>query len=193
MDKKREPKKRPDGAIRARLELSRDCEERAWRSLVELSTEGEKFTIAELSRRAGVGRSYFYDQRRPKLREAVALAKAGRWAEDENLGVRSQDQPWRERALNCENVLRLTRSSLADAEQTIERLVGLSFDADGTAMSERVSQLDKQLSESRRKNRRLVLETERLNRSLAAVRTQLRAEQERSLHLTHRLEGGQGR
>lgn len=154
-----------------------------WRALSDLGTTGEKFSIADIAKRAQVGRSFLYDTRRPKMREAVLSARRRSQGFTLESGTPHTDPGWQQRALNCEEMLANTRNELARSELHIKELVSLAFESDGTATLSRLEALQAELSDTKLKNRRMALEIERLKRSLNAVRTQLHVEQVRSMEL----------
>lgn len=182
-------RRRPVEAIASRARRSIECEERIRKTLTKLRKTGLPFTVEEVCERAGVGRTFIYDKRRPEItkmvleaRDASQLAASGRIAEADA----EESDSWRIRALNAEAEVKRLRAQVRADDAKINDLTGQLFDPDGVHLAEENARLRNKNNELLAQLTNLRGEASMLNRSLQASRAAVIREQKRQLEVVSR-------
>lgn len=182
-------RRRPVEAIAARTRRSTECEERVRKALTKLRKTGLPFTVEEVCERAGVGKTFIYDKRRPEItkmvldaRDASQLAASGRVAEADA----AESISWRARALNAEAEVKRLRVEARGNEARINDLTGQLFDPEGVHLADENARLRRKVDELVLQLTTLRTEASIVNRSLQASRAAVIREQERNLQLVDR-------
>lgn len=133
MDRTHE-RRAPVEAIRQRAQYSADCEKRVRKALSKLAKIGRPFTVTDVCRLSGVGRTFIYDPSRSELRASVLTARsASKNIEPEKFSdeIESSAESWRQRAQNAEALAKSLRDTVRERDQTIELLTGQLYDPKG--------------------------------------------------------------
>lgn len=67
--------RRPVEAIETRSQRSIECEQKVRKTVARLIKTGLPFTVEEVCRRSGVGKTFIYDKRHPELTRLVVNAR----------------------------------------------------------------------------------------------------------------------
>ncbi len=178
------PSRRPVEAIESRQSRTTECDQRVRKTVAKLSKTGLPFTVEEVCRRAGVGKTFVYDKRRPELTRLVLEAR-----DVSQLGVTrkaneerdAKAESWRTRALNAEARVKELRQQLRGRDARISDLTGQLFDPEGNHLVDENGRLRDQIAVLSRELSKLQNECAIARRSLQASRATVLREQERSL------------
>ena len=135
-----EPKtrRRPVEMIDHRANATVDCERRVREALTKLAKTGEPFTVEDVRREAGVGKTFIYHKSHPELTQDILAARDASKAKAVARGdveVQKAIGSWRQRALNAENLALSLRSTITDREHQISDLTGQLYDPEGNRNS----------------------------------------------------------
>lgn len=182
-------RRRPVEAIATRTRRSTECEERVRKALTKLRKTGLPFTVEEVCERAGVGKTFIYDKRRPEITKMVIDARdasqltAIRRASEAEAGAAAESASWRSRALNAEAELKRLRVETRANEARINDLIGQLFDPEGVHLADENARLRRELERLAVQLTTTRTEISVVSRSLQASRAAVIREQERNLHL----------
>src|SRR5258708_11438959 len=112
-------------ALAARRSSAQAALGRVHGALTRMRREKTPVTVAAVSRRAGVSRTFLYSN--PEARTAVAAATEAsslRQAGDRAAQDTGQEATWRERALNAEDALKAAHAEIVQQRTRIGELLG---------------------------------------------------------------------
>jgi hypothetical protein len=118
-------------AVAARRRNAKAALARARDTLARMRREKAPVTVAAVSRRAGVSRTFLYSspEARALLAGAIADTRA-RTAQDLAGRDAGQEAAWRERALNAEDALKAAHAEIIQQRERIGELLGQVRDLD---------------------------------------------------------------
>ena len=114
-----------DAALAARHRATEAALKRVHDAITRLRREKTQVSVAAVARRAGVSRSFVYDN--PEARAAVSAALAEAGERRVQLLGEADDQreaTWRERALNAEDALKAAHAEITAQRARIGALLG---------------------------------------------------------------------
>lgn len=154
--------------------------------MTKLLKTGLPFTVEDVCQRAGVGKTFIYDKRRPKITQMVLDARDASQLDASRKIAESDGEltsAWRDRALNAESEVKRLRAEVRAYEHRISDLTGQLFDPDGNHLAEENARLRKQLDALLVQLTSLRVEASIAQRSLQASRATVARERERTLAL----------
>jgi chromosome segregation ATPase len=156
-------------AIAARRASAAAMIGRVGRALQEMRRERAAVTVAAVSRRAGVSRTFLYQN--AEARALVAAATAGH-EKDAGIraGARAGAGPWRERALNAESELSRAHGEIAAQRRQIGELLGRIRDLEHDLPEDGIARTITENHTLRARVRQLTQDNRRLEERLAGAR-----------------------
>jgi cell division protein FtsL len=145
-------------------------------------------TVAAVSRRAGVSRTFLYSnpQARARLADATAGARA-RTAQDLADCDAGQEAAWRERALNTEDALRAAHAEIVQQRERIDELLGQVRDLEAEWTRETIQRITTENTTLKQRVRQLTADNRVLDERLKAARSNLRFQDRRVADLEAQL------
>lgn len=176
------PRRRPVEAIESRNQRTVECEHQVRKAVTKLVKTGLPFTVEEVCRRSGVGKTFIYDKRRPELTRLVLEARDT--SQHASLATADGDATtgaWRTRALNAEGRVKQLRNDSRERDHHISDLTGQLFDPEGNHLTQENARLRQQIDALNTQLTKLRSDFTVSERSLHASRASMRREQERNL------------
>jgi hypothetical protein len=176
--------RRPVEAIEHRTRRSVECEQRVRRAVTKLAKAGTPFTVENVCRLAGVGKTFIYDKRHPALTKLVLTARDASQVTAASRGgehVDGDTASWRERALNAEALAKTLRAAVEERNARIADLTGQLYEPDGTHLTDENARLRDLVLTLNRNLQQAQLESSRLRRSLDGARANVQRERERNV------------
>lgn len=174
--------RRPVEAIESRNQRSIECEQNVRKAVTKLVKTGLPFTVDEVCRRSGVGKTFIYDKRRPDLTRFVLEARdTSQQTKPTTTDDEATTASWRIRALNAEGRVKQLRNDIRERDQRISDLLGQLFDPTGNHLADENARLRQQLDSIHRQLNNLHNDHAIARRSLDASRAMVRREQQRNL------------
>jgi hypothetical protein len=167
---------RTAAAVAARRDTSGQLLDRVRAAIGQIKRDGAPLTVAAVRRRAGVSRSFLYQN--PEARDLVATATAPSAAG----GARppkhqsGADAAWRERALNAEAALQQAYQEITRQRHTIAGLHGKVRDLEADLPADAMQRVVSDNTSLRHEVWQLSGENRVLSERLAAARDNLRSE-----------------
>lgn len=156
--------------------------------LARMRREKAPVTVAGVSRRAGVSRTFLYSN--PEARALLASAMAGtraRAAQDLAGHDAGQEAAWRERALNAEDALKAAHAEIVRQRDRIGELLGQVRDLEAEWTQEAIQRITTENTTLKQRVRQLTADTRTLDERLKAARSNLRFQDRRVADLEARL------
>ncbi|WP_103339900.1 DUF6262 family protein [Amycolatopsis sp. CA-126428] len=175
---------RTAAAQAARRRSTHAALERVHDAISLLSREKLPVTVATVSRRAAVSRTFLYEN--PEARNAVATAVANA---DQRRGQALADlddereATWRERALNAEDALKAANTEILNQRTRIDELLGQIRDLQAEWTEEAIQRI----TTLKQRVRQLTADNRTLEERLAAARSNLRFQDRRVADLEAKL------
>jgi chromosome segregation ATPase len=145
-------------------------------------------TVAAVSRRAGVSRTFLYEN--PEARSAVAAAMADA-VERRGQALVEQDEQheatWRERALNAEDALKAATTEILTQRTRISELLGQIRDLQAEWTEEAIQRITTENTTLKQRVRQLTTDNRTLEERLTAARSNLRFRDRRVADLEAKL------
>jgi len=159
-------------------------------ALARMRREKTPATVAAVSRRAGVSRTFLYSN--PEARELLADATAGTracTAQDVLASVRDggQEAAWRERALNAEDALKAAHAEIVRQRDRIGELLGQVRDLEAEWTQDAIQRITTENTTLKQRVRRLTADNRTLEERPKAARSNLRFQDRRVADLEARL------
>jgi chromosome segregation ATPase len=182
------PESRTAGALAVRRSSTQAALGRVNDAISRLRREKTPISVAALSRRAGVSRTFLYEN--PDARSAVAAAIADA---DERRGQALTDQDdqheatWRERALNAEDALKATNTEILTQRSRIGELLGQIRDLQAEWTEETIQRITTENTTLKQHIRQLTTDNRTLEERLTAARSNLRFQDRRIADLEAQL------
>ncbi len=182
------PEPRTAAALAARHSSTQAALGRVQDAISRLRREKTPLSVAAVSRRAGVSRTFLYEN--PEARSAVAAAIADA---DERRGQALADlddqheASWRERALNAEDALKAANAEILTQRTRIGELLGQIRDLQAEWTEESIQRITTENTTLKQRVRQLTTDNRALDERLQAARSNLRFQDRRIADLEARL------
>jgi hypothetical protein len=179
---------RTAAAVAARRDNAQAALARVGDVLARMRREKTPVTVAAVSRRAGVSRTFLYSN--PEARTLLADATAGtraRTAQDLADRDAAQEAAWRERALNAEDALKAAHAEIARQRERIGELLGQVRDLEAEWTQEAIQRITTENTTLKQRVRQLTADNRTLDERLKAARSNLRFQDRRVADLEARL------
>lgn len=178
------PSQRTAAAVQSRRTAAETALARVEEAISRLRREKAEVSVSAVARRAGVSRTFCYDN--PHARAAIAAAAADR-AERRRRLLEDQDAAheagWRERALNAEDALKTATAEIQTQRTRIAELLGQVRDLADEQHAESAQRLTTENTSLKQRVRTLTTENRTLEERLAAARSNLRFQDKRIAEL----------
>jgi TolA-binding protein len=145
-------------------------------------------TVAAVSRRAGVSRTFLYSN--PEARALLADAGAdtrARTAQDLADRDARQEAAWRERTLNAEDALTAAHAEIIQQRERIGELLGQVRDLEAEWTQEAIQRITTENTTLKQRVRQLTADNRTLDERLKAARSNLRFQDRRVADLEAQL------
>ena len=159
-------------ALAARRRATGAALKRVHDAITRLRREKAQPSVAAVARRAGVSRSFIYDN--PEARAAVAAALVEAGEHRIQLLADQDDQreaTWRERALNAEDALKAAHAEITTQRTRIGELLGQVRDLEAEWTKEAISRIATENTTLKQRVRQLTTENRTLEERLQAARS----------------------
>jgi hypothetical protein len=177
MSTNKHPAKRPapEQAIKARRADVAAKVARVESAIHRIVRNGGALRRTHIAALADVSRTFLYenDEARAAVDAALARTETRRSAEVHEQSA-EQESSWRERALNSEQALKMSRQKAIEQAQLVSELLGQLRDPDGTWAREELAELRAQNERLRADNANLRRTNQDLERTLEAARSNVR-------------------
>ena len=179
---------RTTAALAARRRDTQAALGRVQDAITRLRRDRTPVSVAAVARRAGVSRTFLYDNAGARTAIAAAITAAGQ--ERRQLLV-DQDDPhdatWRERALNAENALNAATAEILTQRTRIGELLGHVRDLEAEWTEEAIQRITSENTTLKQRVRQLTTDNRTLDERLQAARSNLRFQDRRMADLEARL------
>jgi hypothetical protein len=179
---------RTAAAVAARRRSTQAALARVRDALARMRREKTPVTVASISRRAGVSRTFLYSN--PEARALLADAIAGtraRTAQDLAGHDAGQEAAWRERALNAEDALKAAHAEITRQRERIGELLGQVRDLEAEWTQEAIQRITSENTILKQRVRQLTADNRTLDERLKAARSNLRFQDRHVADLEARL------
>jgi chromosome segregation ATPase len=163
---------RTAAATDVRRRAAQDALGRITDAIKQVRREKAQPSAAAVARRAGVSRSFIYDN--PEARAAVAAALAEAGEHRVQLLAEADDQreaTWRERALNAEDALKAASAEITAQRTRIGGLLGQVRDLEAEWTKEAIAQITTENTTLKQRVRQLTTDNRTLEERLQAARS----------------------
>jgi chaperonin cofactor prefoldin len=177
-------------AVAARRRNAKAALARVGDVLARMRREKTPVTVAAVSRRAGVSRTFLYSN--PEARALLAGAitdtrvRTAQGLAGQDAG---QEATWRERALNAEDALNAAHAEIIQQRARIGELLGQVRDLEAEWTQEATQRVTTENTTLKQRVRRLTADNRTLDERLKAARSNLRFQDRRIADLEARLLG----
>jgi chromosome segregation ATPase len=156
--------------------------------LARMRREKTPVTVAAVSRRTGVSRTFLYSnpEARALLADAIADTRA-RKAQDLADHDAGQEATWRERALNAEDALKAAHAEIVQQRERIGELLGQVRDLEAEWTQEAIQRITTENTTLKQRVRQLTTDNRTLDERLKAARSNLRFQDRRVADLEAQL------
>ena len=178
------PSQRTAAAVQSRRAAAEAAVAKVQDAIARLHREKAEISVAAVARRAGVSRTFCYDN--PQARAVIAKAAADR-ADERRRRLDDQDAAheasWRERALNAEDALKTATAEIQNQRTRIAELLGQIRDLTEEWDAEAAQRITSENTTLKQRVRTLTAENRTLEERLAAARSNLRFQDKRIAEL----------
>ncbi len=166
---------RTAAAVAARRRATQAALARVRDVLARMRRETTPVTVAAVSRRAGVSRTFLYSnpEARALLADAIADTRA-RMAQDLADRDAGQEASWRERALNAEDALKAAHAEIVQQRESIGELLGQVRDLEAEWTQDAIQRITTENTTLKQRVRQLTADNRTLEERLKAARSNLR-------------------
>lgn len=166
---------RTAAAVAARRRSTQAALARVRDVLARMRREKTPVTVAAVSRRAGVSRTFLYSNpgARALLADAIAGTRAGT-AQDLAGRDAGQEAAWRERALNAEEALKAAHAEIARQRDRIGELLGQVRDLEADWTQDAIQRITTENTALKQRLRQLTQDNRALQERLQAARSNVR-------------------
>ncbi|MDN5931739.1 MAG: DUF6262 family protein [Pseudonocardia sp.] len=182
------PEPRTAAALAARRRGTEAALRRVQDAIARLRREKAQISVAALARRAGVSRTFLYDNPQARASIAAAMAEAG---QRRSSILAEQDDPreatWRERALNAEDALKAAQAEILTQRTRSGELLGQIRDLQAEWTEEAIQRITTENTTLKQRVRQLTADNRTLDERLTAARSNLRFHDRRIADLEARL------
>jgi hypothetical protein len=169
------PEPRTAAALAARRSSTQAALGRVHDAIFRLRREKIPVSVAAVSRRAGVSRTFLYANPEARSAVATAIAVAG---ERRGQALVDQDEQheatWRARALNAEDALKATNTEILTQRTRIGELLGRIRDLEAEWTEEAIQRITTENTTLKQRVRQLTTDNRALEERLKAARSNLR-------------------
>jgi chromosome segregation ATPase len=182
------PEPRTVAAQAARRSSTQAALGRVHDAISRLRKENSPVSVAAVSRRAGVSRTFLYEN--PEARNTIAAAIADA---DERRGQalvehdEQHDATWRERALNAEDALKAANTEILTQRTRLGELLGQIRDLEAEWTDEAIQRITTENTTLKQRVRQLTSDNRTLDERLKAARSNLRFQDRRVADLEAQL------
>jgi chromosome segregation ATPase len=158
-------------AIQARRASAAAMVQRVGQTLQQMRRERATITAAAVSRRAGVSRTFLYQNSDARTLIAAAAGEHAKNADAQaSAAASSETAPWRERALNAEHELKRANAEITAQRGRIGELLGRIRDLEHDLPEDGIQRTIAENHTLRTQVRQLTQDSRRLEERLAAAR-----------------------
>jgi hypothetical protein len=167
-----QPHPRTAAAILARCQDTEQKLDRVREAITVLRRQKAPITSTALARRAGVSRTFLYENTHARTLVADAITHAtGRRARDQAEHDAQQEAPWRERALNAEDALKTAHYEIRTQRTRIAELMGNIRDLEQQWSTEDIQRVNTENTTLKQRVRQLSQDNRILEERLQAARS----------------------
>ncbi len=193
MDSTPAPGSRTAAATGARRRAAQDALGRVRDAIRQIKREKAQPSVAAVARRAGVSRSFIYDNPEARATVSAALAEAGErrvqlLAEQDD----QREATWRERALNAEDALKAAHAEITAQRARTGGLLGQVRDLEAEWTKEAIARITTENTTLKQRVRQLTTDNRTLEERLQAARSSNRFADRRIAQLEAGLADPQG-
>ena len=182
------PAPRTAAALAARRRTTEAALQRTRDAITRLRREKTQVSVAAISRRANVSRTFLYSN--PDARAAIAAAIA-QASEHRSRMLADQDDKreatWRERALNAEDALKAAHTEILTQRTRIGELLGQVRDLEAEWTQDTIQRITTENATLKQRVRTLTADNRTLDEKLKAARSNLRFHDKRIADLEAQL------
>ena len=182
------PPPRTAAALAARRQATQTKVDQVRRTIAELRRQKSRVTVAAVVRRAGVSRTFLYENPDARILIADAVGQADA-TQDQN-GARHGSQsetPWRDRALNAEDALKAAHAEIRTQRNRIAQLMGQIRDLESQWTEESIERVTTENANLKQRVRHLAQDKRTLEERLQAARSNSRFQDRRISQLEAQL------
>jgi len=177
-----------EAALAARRRSTEAALGRVRDAIARLRREKTQVSVAAVSRRADVSRTFLYSNPDARAAVAAAIAQAG---EQRTRILDAQDDEreatWRERALNAEDALKAAHAEILAQRTRIGELLGQVRDLEAEWTQEAIQRVTTENTTLKQRIRNLTTDNRTLDERLTAARSNLRFQDRRIADLEARI------
>jgi chromosome segregation ATPase len=163
---------RTAAATDARRRSAQAAIRRVHDALRQVRREKAQPSVAAIARRAGVSRSFIYDNPEARAAVAAALAEVGERRVQLIAGQDDErEATWRERALNAEDGLKAAHAEILAQRARIGELLGQVRDLEAEWTKEAIARITTENTTLKQRVRQLTTDTRTLEERLQAARS----------------------
>jgi chromosome segregation ATPase len=178
---------RTAAAISANSRRTQAAVQRVHQALAGLRRDRAQITVAAVARRAGVSRTFLYDNPAARTAVATAAAQDGQPPRRTPAAPDEQEATWRERALNAEDALKAAHTEIRTQRARIGELLGQVRDLEAEWSQDAVQRITTENTTLRQRLRQLTAGNRTLEERLQAARSNLRFQDRRVADLEARI------
>jgi hypothetical protein len=182
------PGPRTAAALAARRRSTEAAVGRIHDAINRLRREKAQISVAAVARRAGVSRTFLYDN--PEVRASISSAMtAGGERGGQMLGGQDDEREatWRERAFNAEDALKAARAEILAQRARIGEFLGQIRDLQAEWTEEALQRITTENTTLKQRVRQLTADNRTLDERLKAARSNLRFQDRRIADLEARI------
>lgn len=183
------PPPRTAAALEARRQRTQAKVSQVRDAIAELKLQKASVTVAAVVRRAGVSRTFLYENSDARSLVTDAVAGQGATAQDQP-GTRPDSQhegAWRERALNAEDALKAAHGEIRTQRSRIAQLMGQIRDLETQWTDESIERITSENVNLKQRVRQLTQDKRTLEERLQAARSNGRFQDRRISQLEAQL------
>jgi hypothetical protein len=182
------PEPRTAAALAARRRTTQDAVRRVHDAIARLRREKARASVAAVARRAGVSRTFLYDNPEARAAVATAMSEAGQRRVQTLVNADNErEATWRERALNAEDALKATHAEITVQRTRIGELLGQIRDLQADWTEEAIQRITTENTTLKQRLRQLTTDNRTLDERLQAARSNLRFADRRAAQLEAQL------
>jgi small-conductance mechanosensitive channel len=182
------PGPRTAAALAARHRTTEAAIQRVHDAITRLRREKAHISVAAISRRAGVSRTFLYSNSQARTAIATAIAQAGEHRVQLLAGQDDErEAAWRERALNAEDALKAAHAEILAQRTRIGELLGQVRDLQSEWTEEAIQRITTENTTLKQRVRTLTADNRVLEEKLKAARENLRFHDKRIADLEAQL------
>lgn len=179
---------RTAAALAARRNSTRAALARVHAAIAALRREKSSVSVAAISRRAGVSRTFLYSNPEARTAVAEAISEPDQRRSHTLAGHGDpHEASWRERALNAEAALKTANAEILNQRHHIGELLGRIRDLEAEWTQESIQRITTENTTLKQRVRQLTTDNRTLEERLTAARSNLRFQDRRVADLEAKL------